>query len=155
MGHDEYVVCAQEEQVKHTNMRMPSMSPFQLSTRSRSNFSAWVRHMDHISAELSTVGVESAVIGGASSVAGEFGKIRQPISRNVRLRYLLGCEISSQGWDLSRGRSCENEAWSMLRTRRTRRTSLRRHLKGSRTLECPRDHHHRAVLYKVLYVSVN
>lgn len=50
------------------NMRMPSMSPFQLSTRARSNFSAWVRHMDHISAELSTVGAVSVVIGGPSTV---------------------------------------------------------------------------------------
>ncbi len=62
---------AQGEQVERTNMRMPSMSPFQLSTRARSNFSAWVRHMDQISAELSTVGAD---IGEPTRVAaGELG----------------------------------------------------------------------------------
>jgi len=42
------------------------MSPFQLSTRARSYFSAWVRHIDQISAELSTVGADA---GGSPSVA--------------------------------------------------------------------------------------
>ena len=69
MMHD-----VREEQVERTNMRMPSMSPFQLSTRARSNFSAWVRHMVHISAELSTVGAESVVIGGPST-AGQLRKL--------------------------------------------------------------------------------
>ena len=49
---------AEEEQVKRTNMRIPPMSTFRLSTSARSNLPAWVMHMDQISAELSTVGVD-------------------------------------------------------------------------------------------------
>src|SRR5258708_18440981 len=41
---------------KPTNMRMPSMSPFQVATRALSNLSARERHMDQIRRELSTAG---------------------------------------------------------------------------------------------------
>ena len=60
---------AEEEQVKRTNMRILPRSTFRLSTSARSNLPAWVRHMVHISAELSTVGVD--VERPSSIAAGE------------------------------------------------------------------------------------
>ena len=62
---------AEEEQSKRSNLRILLMSPFQPSTSARSNLSAWMRHMDQISAELSMVGVD--VEKPSSVAAGELG----------------------------------------------------------------------------------
>jgi hypothetical protein len=89
--------------------------------------------MDQISAELSTVGVESAVIGGASSVAGELG-IRQPAQDKMRFKVPAGLRDILPGLG-SESRE-ELRERDMVNVEDEERMSPERHLKGSRTLEC-------------------